>query len=283
MPPCASDSCARRQRWWTRSRTGVVLDGEWVCSRACVEALVRERLSGDPLPEAAATSWRGMRLGTLLRHQRACPPEVIDEALAAQSASHLRLGEQLRAMGAVEAQELLKALAAQANVSYLKTVDVATVHDAPGGLALDAVQALRIVPIGPPVTDRIRVACPAPVPRAALTAFRQLTGWSPEPFLVGDDEWLRLVEHYGAGLRGPGARVAMRLIRTMGPDDAVTRVADAVLSAGDATLKDARWGPYVWVRVHGPQIVTDVLFEAVTFDAALAAQEESWPVATTWR
>lgn len=282
MPLCASDLCARRQRWWTRRRAGVVLDGEWVCSRACVERVVRERCSGEP-PRAAASPWRSMRLGTLLRHQRACAPEVIDAALAAQADSHLRLGEQLRAMGAVEAQELLKALAAQASVSYLKTVDVAAVHDAPGGLALDAIQALGIVPIGPPVDDRIRVAFPAPVPRAALAAFRQLTGWSPEPFLVSDDEWLRLVEHYGAAAKGPGARVAMRLVRTMGLDDAVSRVADAVLSAGDAVLKDVRWGPYVWIRVQGADLVSDVLLEAVTFDAELSAQEEPWPVATTLR
>ena len=202
MPPCASDTCTRQSRWWRLGASkGATLDGRWHCSQDCVEAVIHARLAGLS-PSQEVRTRPAIRLGALLRHQGAVPPEQIAAALEAQAGSRLRLGEQLRSMGAVDPQALLRALADQAGVSYLAAVDVSRVDEAPGGLSRDAIQALRLVPIGPPDAGRIRVAFPAPVPRTALSIFRQQTGWVPEPFLVSDDDWLLLLEHYGSRLRG---------------------------------------------------------------------------------
>lgn len=284
MPPCESERCVDPPRWWRiGSRRGARLDGAWLCGQPCVEDVVRTRLLGAvPVVEIRSRK-PGVRLGALLKHQRACPPEQIAEALEAQASSRLRLGEQLRSMGVLEPQALLRALAEQAGVSYLAAVDPARVHDAPGALSLDAIQALRLVPIGPPDDGRIRVACPAPVPRTALTVFRQQTGWTPEVFLVGDDDWLLLLEHYGAGARGRagGADLAMGFAREKDVEEGVRRIAQVVMATGDARLRDARWGPYVWVRLQGAGAGFDLLLDNTPTETE--GEEESWQAATTLR
>jgi hypothetical protein len=283
MRPCESERCTNAPRWWrVRSRRGVRLDGAWLCSQECVEDVVRHRLLGRA-PAAEVRSRPGIRLGALLQYQRACPPEQIAQALEAQGASRLRLGEQLRSMGVLEPQALLRALAEQAGVSYLAAVDPSRVHDAPGGLSLDAIQALGLVPIGPPDQDRIRVACPAPVPRTALSIFRQQTGWTPEAFLVSDDDWLALLEHYGAAARRQvsDADLSMAFAREDDFDEGVRRVAQVVMAAGEARLRDARWGPYVWVRLQGAGAGFDLLLEDGDTGDDEGAQR--WQAATTSR
>lgn len=284
MPPCASDTCTRPSRWWRFGVSrGATLDGQWHCSQSCVEAVIGERLHLVPASQEVRPRLPGIRLGALLRHQRAVAAEQIAAALEAQGESRLRLGEQLRSMGAVDPQALLRALAEQSGVSYLATVDVTRVHDAPGGLSLDAIQALRLVPIGPPESGRIRVAFPAPVPRTALSIFRQQTGWMPEPYLVGDDEWLALLEHYGATSRGRVApeTLSMGFARERDPQEAARRLAQVVMATRDARMRDARWGQYVWVRLQGAGAGFDMLLDRVP--EARPEGAGSWQAATTSR
>lgn len=285
MPQCAHSSCARTPRWWqARKSPGATLDEAWYCSQPCVEAVVRERLAdARPGGRGVAPRLPGVRLGALLRHHRACPPEQIAIALEAQGESRMRLGEQLRSMGAVEPHALLRALADQAGVSYLASVDPALVRDAPGGLSLDAVLALRLVPIGAPDGGRIRVAFPAPVPRAALTAFRQQTGWTPEQFLVSDDAWLSLLEHYGtsAAGRAGAAGLSVAFAREHETERAARRLAEVVMTAREASMTDARWGQYVWVRLQGGGAGFDLLLDTAT--PPVPQGEDTWRAATTSR
>jgi hypothetical protein len=258
----------------------VTFDDRWVCSRTCVERLALTRLSAYRRSAETGPTRPPVKLGALLRQQGACRPDQIDQALAAQSDSHLRLGEQLRSMGAVEGSTLLRVLAAQAGVSYLASIDGLNVRDAPGRLSLDAIIALGMLPISQPDGERVRVAFPAPVPRPALTAFRQQTGWIPEPFLVGDDDWLTLLENYGAAVKDRDANAPPpALARAADAADAAARVADAVVAARTASMREARWGPYVWVRVQGDSVVRDVLLELAP--AGTSHKEGTWQAATT--
>ncbi len=284
MPQCAHNTCTNTPRWWqARKPAGATLDEQWYCSQPCVEAVLLERLTGVRTTTEVVPRLPGVRLGALLRLHRACPPEQITAALEAQAQSRLRLGEQLRSMGAVEPHALLRALADQAGVSYLASVDPSRVKDAPGGLSLDAIQALRVVPISAPDGDRIRVAFPAPVPRAALTAFRQQTGWTPEPFLVSDDAWLALLEHYGAAAPGrrDGAALSVAFAREHDALQAVRRLAEVVMTARETTMRDARWGQYLWVRLQGGGAGFDLLLDHA--DPTAQQGEDTWRVATTSR
>lgn len=282
MPSCASERCRGGARWWRmRAPAGATLDGAWYCSQDCVEGVLRARLYAAPPSVVTRPRLPNVRLGALLKHHRASTPEQIDRALEAQAGSGRRLGEELREMGAVDPQALLRALADQAGVSYLLNVDVSRVHDAPGGLSLDAIQALRLIPIGPPAGERIRVACPAPVPRAELTIFQNQTGWTPEPFLVSDDHWVALLEHYGArsGRRLGQDDLSYGFARERDTDEAARRLAQVVMAAGDARVRDARWGEYVWVRLHGAGAGFDLLLD-LAVDRDMEG-DETWPAATT--
>ncbi len=284
MPQCAHSGCDRTPRWWQRrSGAGATLDEVWYCSRSCIEAVLLERLTGVRMTTHVVPRLPGVRLGALLRLHKACPPEQIAAALEAQAQSRMRLGEQLRLMGAVEPHALLRALADQAGVSYLASVDPTTVHDAPGGLSVDAIQALRIVPISAPVAGRIRVAFPAPVPRAALTAFRQQTGWTPEPYLVSDDAWLALLEHYGTSAPGrPAASdLSLAFAREHDAVEAVRRLAEVVVASREATMRDVRWGQYVWVRLQGGGAGFDLLLDHA--GAPTPQEEDTWRAATMSR
>lgn len=284
MPQCAHNPCTNTPRWWqARTGAGATLDEQWYCSQSCVEAVLLERLTGVRMTTEVVPRLPGVRLGALLRLHRACPPEQIAAALAAQAQSRLRLGEQLRSMGAVEPHALLRALADQAGVSYLASVDPSRVKDAPGGLSLDAIQALRVVPISAPDGDRIRVAFPAPVPRAALTAFRQQTGWTPEPFLVSDDAWLALLEHYGASAqaRVDAATLSVAFARERDTVQAVRRLAEVVMTARETTMRDARWGQYLWVRLQGGGAGFDLLLDHA--DPTAQQREDTWRAVTTSR
>jgi len=201
-----------------------------------------------------------LRLGVLLRHACAVTAGDLNRGLAAQRHSRVKLGAQLRAMGAVDADALLRALAAQAGISYLSALDPLCVRDAPGGLSPAAVRALGIVPFSAPERGRIRVAVAAPVPRVAFGALRQLTGWTPEPYLVDDDSFRALMEAYGAGVAGqplPGPPV--EFVQAHSLSDAAARIAAAATSGGRTTVTEAHWEPYTWVRIQGESVVRDVL------------------------
>jgi hypothetical protein len=260
---CATESCGR---WCpellVRRGVGTYVDRNWFCSRHCVEQMVRRRLI-DARPVAAGIpAVPPMRLGALLRHHGVCGAEAIERALHAQRGSNMKLGEQLFAMGAAEKEGVLRALAAQAGVGYLATIDTEKVREAPGGLSPNAVRALGVVPLNEEENGRIRVACQAPVPRRALSAFRRLTGWSPEAYLVADADFQTLVRNYGADVSGDRpVRELTRFSQTECLSDAAARIATAATRSRHTTVTEARWEPYTWVRVQCPSgRVEDVLF-----------------------
>src|SRR5207249_4115824 len=115
---------------------------------------------------------------------------LIRRGLDAQRFSGRRLGDELQQMGVVTAQDVLRALSVQANTRYLTTIDPVIVRPGHGALSRDMVRALGLVPFEVDDQTRIlKVAYMAPLPRVALAALRELTGWTPEPYLVADDVW----------------------------------------------------------------------------------------------
>jgi hypothetical protein len=278
MPRCAGDDCGRwRPDVLVRRGAGANIDGRWFCSRECIERMARQ-LFVDVRPSIAAIpTVPPTRLGAILRHHGVCEPAAVERALEAQRQTGLRLGEQLLTMGLAERQPLLRALAAQAGVSYLANVDAALVRKAPGGLSSDAVRALGVIPIGEAANGRIRVACPAPVPRRALGSFRQLTGWTPEVLLVSDPDWQTLLENYGVDRQAGSSNrpvAEFMLVETL--SDAAAGIATVATRARNTMVTEARWEPYTWVRLQGNGATTDVVFAH-----AHSREGESCPAATT--
>lgn len=283
MARCAVETCGR---WCpdllVNRGLGARVDDEWFCSRACIERMARQRLAGTAPAAPGLPAMPRVRLGALLVAQGACDAATLARALEAQRHSRLRIGEQLRALGATDGATVLRALATQFNARCLPAFDATSVRHAPGGLSPDAVRALGLAPISDPVEGRVRVACPAPVPRRAVGAFRQLTGWTPELYLVSDEDWAAILQHYGADAREAAPAPLPEFVRTTSLSDAAARIAAAAARGRRTTVTEARWDEYAWVRVQGAGMIEDVCL-ALPGGEVPATEEAPWPAATTSR
>ena len=257
MPKCAEVSCGRwrPERLAPRWASGIRLNGHWYCSRECVHTAARAGLDVQAMP-AALTAMRPLRLGVLLRHLHAVSETDLDTALESQRTSGLRIGAELLRAGRVRPDLLLRALAAQSNVSYLTSFDIARVTQGPSWLAVDTVHALGLVPFALDQAARVvRVVCLAPVPRAAVRAMHKLTGWTPEVYLVHDDVWERALAAYrpASGAEAPG------VVTVGGIDAAASFVADTASADRSVTMSHAQWDRFTWIRVEGPRQVSHLL------------------------
>jgi type IV pilus assembly protein PilB len=198
-----------------------------------------------------------LRIGALLRHQGAITQAQLDAALASQRTSRRRLGAELQQLGFVSSATLVRALAAQAGVSYLTSVDPARVRRAPGGLSVDMVRALGLLPFEAETQERrLRVICTAPLPRRALRALARLTGWTAEPYLVDDAVWERALESYQ-----PEANERLQSEVVHDVDVASAHVVAAAATGRNAVVRYAGCGDFVWVRVEGGARTQDVLIQ----------------------
>jgi hypothetical protein len=221
-----------------------------------VQRAARAGLDAQALPMPSAVL-RPLRLGVLLRHLRAVSESDLNEALQMQRVSGLRLGAELQRTGHVRADQLLRALAAQANVSYFTSFDVARVTRGPLALPVETVRALGLVPFDVDAEQqRIRVICAAPVPRTAVRAMHTLTGWIPEVYLVHDEVWERALRAYGPEPTNAPASEVM----TVGGIEAVASfVADQAAADRSVTMRHAQWDRFTWVRVESPTQVANLL------------------------
>ncbi len=259
MAHCAHEPCGRWQPdlLARRGRTGLSFEGQWYCSRACVESSARRLLRevGRQVPAPTAPRVPPIKLGALLLHQRALSADTLDAALDAQRKSRRRLGHQLLASGVLSQNDLLRALAAQSSSPYLVFADPASPLPAVCGLSRDAVSALGLVPFAAdPDEQRVKVACMAPLPRMAIRALRELTGWAVEPYLVWDAQWPALLAAYRAAGDGTGGDATVATL-----DKAAARIARAARRDGDVRLVHAHCAPFVWVRVEGERSAEDLL------------------------
>jgi hypothetical protein len=274
MPRCARDEC-RRWRPDTAARyagLGLRVDDDWFCSSSCVALMAAERLRVTPPRHTGPLPVPPPRLGTLLVHQGAITPAHLDAALAAQKLSGAKLGAELVRLGYTDATAVLRALAAQAGVSYLTAVDVSTVRTAPGGLCVDEVRALGLVPIrAVDASGVLIVACTAPLPRAALNALGALTQWKPVPYLVTDEDLTTLMNAYGSGLTADLPRVRAASVATVAA--AARRIADAATTERSIRVAEVHLDPFTWIRVAGRSGVDAMLLSR-------ASEEGLWPAAT---
>lgn len=248
-----------------RGRAGYRLDGEWYCSRCCLEQATRERLDVRA-PDAWPT--RGPRIGALLVSQRAVSTASLNLALREQAMTHLPLGRQLEEMGLVSSGDVLRALSAQAGVGYLTTIDRVQLHPVSEPLSPATLRELDLIPIEADAEERrLKVACVAPVPWPALHAIYEVTGWTAEPLLVSDDNWQALTAN--TAHKGQAQAIPVENV-----EDAIALTADL---AGDRDTRDmsvARIDPFILVRVEGRHRDDDVLFHMTTAkqeDTCLAA------------
>jgi hypothetical protein len=256
---CARSGCGRRRPdlLVVYGRFGLFLDQEWYCSAACVEATVRQRISNLPIVQPAwVQGWRPIKLGLLLMKQVGLSKAAIEAALEAQERSRTPFGQTLRSLGLVTTDDVLRALATQAGVRYLTSVDHRIVASRPGGLARDTVETLGIVPVSADAVRReIQVACTAPIPGQAVRALARLTHMAVEPLLIADDQLPSLINIY-ASAGGRSSPVIGAVCTDENGPATVARLAKAQRSV---VMTQERCDPYIWVRIAGGTSTADVL------------------------
>ncbi len=269
MPKCAEPSCGRwrPERLTPRWAVGLRMNGAWYCSRVCLEVAVRAGLDTTTTP-AIGGAFRPLRLGVLLRHLNAVSDTALAAALESQRTSGRRLGAELVQLGHVRPDQLLRALAAQGQVSYLPTFDVRRVTEGRPWLPPGTVRALELVPFDrDPVSGRVHVICAAPVPRHAVRALQTLTGLTAEVYLVSDDVWRRALDAYTAA----AAVTEIEVVTSGGIDAAAAFVAETATSDRVVTMRHAHWDRFTWVRVEGPSQAANVLVPDSMEGTCLAA------------
>jgi hypothetical protein len=273
MPRCADLTCGRwrPERLAPKWAAGLRFNGGWYCSRECVEHAARVGLDTPAVAVTTAGSLPPLKLGVLLRHLGAISESALEGAIAAQRVSGRRLGAELVASGLVEQEVVLKALAAQCQVSYLQSFDVNRVMSGPTWLPAETVRALGLVPFEADERQKkLRVITAAPVSRAATRALLKLTGWTAEPYLVYDEIWQDALSLYRPASQETGQR--REALRVTGTDAAAARIADNALLDRSVTMRAASCDQYTWVRVEGPRQVSDLLIPAMEEEPCQAAR-----------
>jgi hypothetical protein len=268
-------------------RIGVRVDDEWYCSAACVARVATERLRDRPPADRMAAARPSVRLGALMVHQGAISHAQLHEALDTQRRSGRRLGAEVEHRGFADRRAVLRALAAQDGASYLTTIDLTALRHVPRGLSEHEVRALGVVPLGavarahqddPPgdasderrttdadaaesPEDAFAVAYAAPLPRAAIGALAELTGGTPIPYLVSDDDLARVTEAYVAAARQAPPSVAStpRDLREAG-----RRIADAAAAERSVRLTEAHVDPFTLIRVTGQHATHSLVLSSRT-------------------
>jgi hypothetical protein len=277
MARCTRPAC---RRWYPevllRFGAGVHVEDGWYCCRECLQRAVQERLERlSRTAGGSAERGANVRLGALLVAGDArLSPELLARALQAQRTSKRKLGAELLQMGAITQAELVTALARQASTKCLTTVDPAIARAGHGGLSRDMVRALGLVPFAARLEARLlKVAFAAPLPRAAMAALRELTGWTPDPYLVADDVFPLLVEAYATGSTDERVYTTAEAATF---EDGLAQVARLAERGRAARISHARLDSQVWVRVEASGHVDDVLMAAPDVD-----EETIWQTAPT--
>ena len=245
------------------------MNGEWFCSESCAG-----RHADDGVDRAAARddvrtrALPRLKLGLVLVHHGAITPVQLRAALASQRETGRRLGEELVSLGWADAAAVVKALATQAGVPCLPALEPAAVRYCPE-LGAQAVRALGLVPFGVDVEgQRVKVACAAPVPRLAVGAFRELTGWTADVFLVPDHVMPSLVDAYAA--LAPVERERDAIVSRAA---AGRRIAAVAATIPGAVVSQAACDPWLWVRVSGDAAARDLFIPT--------GKEGAWQAAHT--
>jgi hypothetical protein len=280
MPRCADERCGRWrpdlssvERFAGASvlRMGALrFNGLWYCSRACVEQAARAGLNQDRTPARVSNGLPPLRVGVLLRHAGAVTQEQLETALEATKETGLRIGAQLERLGYSTSDDVLRALAAQAGVSYLSTFDITRVERAPVSMPASMVRALGLVPFeADDVLRKLSVVCAAPVPKAAIRALIRLTGWSPEIYLVTDRVFQEALDAYKPAQKDAKLHQAVT-VENMSA--AAALIAEVAASERAVTMRHADCDSYRWVRVQAPQRVSDLLVTATQEERGCQAE-----------
>jgi general secretion pathway protein E len=117
------------------------------------------------------------RLGEIMVHERLTTPEVVDQALARAKTTGERVGEALVALGAVQTEDVLRALAQQQNLAYLSRDDLPSPLPIVKNLSAKYLRQYTVCPVSIE-NGVLTVATADPLSPVAADDLRQFTGFA---------------------------------------------------------------------------------------------------------
>lgn len=238
---------------------GIVLNGEWFCCPSCFQAGVQAKsmeLMGDVVAPPPPRAHR-IPLGLLLLSRNQISQETLRAALEHHAASAGRIGDVLRAMGAVTEQQITTAVAAQ------WSCPVFPLRDHPGAaqyahlLPLGLLERYRAVPVHFSEATRIlHVAFSQDVSSSLLYASQQMLSCTAQACMADESAILNILER----TRQNPDRSEFLLARTASCAE-MARVATGYaqqLNATDARLLTCE--DYFWLRLTRKHQMSDFLF-----------------------
>jgi hypothetical protein len=254
---------------FTPSR-GIVLNGEWYCSASCFQAGVQAKSSlllAEAVPDSPLKPHR-VPLGLLLLSRGAIDLATLRRALEEQAASGDRIGEVLRAMGAVTEQQVTSALAAQWACPVFPLRDNPRAGQFVDLLPLALLQHYRALPVHFAHSTRVlHVAFAQVVSSTFLYAAQQMLSCTAQACIADESGIAKALEQ---ARRDPD-RVEY-LVANMTSVAEMARV--AVSYAQQLTATGARLlacEDRLWLRLTRKDVSSDFLFQ---FGTSIASTEE---------
>jgi hypothetical protein len=185
-PRCAVAGCGREPKFWKKSGRPV-MDGQWVCSKACavemMQAVVRKQMVHGAYSDGTAHRHR-IPLGLVLLDQGAITQAQLRAALEAQrAAGRGRIGEWLDATCGVASEAIVRALAVQWNRPVLSSLGFQA--ERMGLVMPEALRSeLRVVPLRVAAGKILYVAFEERIDAGVVAMLERMTGLRVESGLL---------------------------------------------------------------------------------------------------
>src|SRR5947207_15664119 len=146
------------------------------------------------------------RLGEIMVHERLTTPEVVDQALARAKTTGERVGEALVAMGAVQTEDVLRALARQQNLAYMSRDELPSPLPIVKNLSPKYLRQYTVCPVSVE-NGLLTVATADPLSPVVADDLRQFTGLAVKLVVSSPEAIVEAIDRTYDGTASPLQRI----------------------------------------------------------------------------
>jgi len=254
-PRCSKETC-ESGLWtlWSRRSTGVVFNDQWFCSARCMRAAL-EMVVGNSALAVHRSTISGSRLpfGLLMLSRGVIDEEQLRAALNLQDERPgIKVGECLKALGAVRSDDIIRALGAQQCLPVLLTFAPEPSYEVPVTL----LKASRCIAFhSNRRAERLYIGFEAALDRSLLAAAERVLGVQCEPCIVDAEIVARYLE---SKCKGETSEEVVFDTKTSSVE-IVRCIHSYALQVRAEVIRTGSTGQYLWVRLSGSRRL-DLLF-----------------------
>jgi hypothetical protein len=265
---CHNAECRYRTRF-TPSR-GIVLNGEWFCSATCFQAGIQAQsaaLLAQAVPDPPPKAHR-VPLGLLLLSRGVIDLPTLRGALEQQGETGDRIGDILRAMGAVTEEQITSAVAAQWSCPVFPLRDPSVAGPFMPLLPLGLLQHYRAIPVHFTRSTRVlHVAFAQVVSATFLYAAQQMLSCTAQACIAEESSIARALEL----ARLSPDRLEYRLAHMESVAEMARAAVNYAQQLGATGARLLACENRLWLRLTRKDQSSDFIFQ---FGSSIAAMEQ---------